>query len=725
MWMKRILAILLSIMILLMLPLNTYASDWIVMLRDADDCRMLTDIKEISFKDDGNKWSFKAESYCCWELNYFKLSLTIFINLSGTKRRLDSDYFLEVQSDGEYAYKGYFYNLKTNEVTEIGCDFEKDNSIGTISVNKNLMKLPNSTFSVSAFIFNLVERPGTYVDAVPDDQHMIPFEFTKDPPLDKIEVSQQEINLGVHKIPKRFQTSFQVMNLGINPVVANLSSSSPYLSMDFDHVTLGGYEEQKIIITLITEKLTPKVFLEKVSITSEFGNIDVTIKFELVLTPLIKLSLSRIDFGTCFNGDKKTEKIIISNQFKGRIQGTVTTYSTWVGLSIFSFTTTSEVELTVSLKALNLAAKVYDGSITIVSDGGTIGIPIHMEILDTVLFDKKEINFGKIDIESLPINSMALLITNNTDQPLLLDFTKTVDWFEIDPSPTKLSANEKKVIKVKLIPEKMKEVNQQYQGTLTIDVPFSIYQVNVKAFVSQIPPLIQWLTDVPNQQEIRDKLVMGNSWEEIVRITNQGKGVLAGSAKWEQSNSSFRLFNFKFSLQPGELHEFKIKFDASGSKPDVYKNKLLIESNGGNLVIPCSIEVLPLPDQWVIIQLFIGKTTALINDQAIKLESPPYITKGTTMVPLRFISEAFKAKTEWFSVGKGRILISLAGKEIMLDIGKPVAYINGDKLLLQAAPEIKNGRTFVPVRFIAEAFGATVEWISKDQMIRIKMKDKL
>jgi len=93
------------------------------------------------------------------------------------------------------------------------------------------------------------------------------------------------------------------------------------------------------------------------------------------------------------------------------------------------------------------------------------------------------------------------------------------------------------------------------------------------------------------------------------------------------------------------------------------------------------------------------------------------------MVPLRFISEAFQAKTEWFSVGKGRILISLSGKEIMLDIGKPVAFINGDKLLLQAAPEIKNGRTFVPVRFIAEAFGATVEWNSKEQKILIKMKE--
>jgi hypothetical protein len=89
------------------------------------------------------------------------------------------------------------------------------------------------------------------------------------------------------------------------------------------------------------------------------------------------------------------------------------------------------------------------------------------------------------------------------------------------------------------------------------------------------------------------------------------------------------------------------------------------------------------------------------------------------MVPLRFISDAFKAKIEWFSIGKGRIVLTTPSKSIQLDIGETFAFINGQKLPLQAPPEIKSGRTFVPVRFIAEGLGARIEWKAETQQITI------
>jgi hypothetical protein len=56
---------------------------------------------------------------------------------------------------------------------------------------------------------------------------------------------------------------------------------------------------------------------------------------------------------------------------------------------------------------------------------------------------------------------------------------------------------------------------------------------------------------------------------------------------------------------------------------------------------------------------------------------------------------------------------------IQLDIGKTVALINGQPKLLPVAPEIKSGRTFVPLRFIGESFGATIDWDGEVQMITI------
>jgi len=60
---------------------------------------------------------------------------------------------------------------------------------------------------------------------------------------------------------------------------------------------------------------------------------------------------------------------------------------------------------------------------------------------------------------------------------------------------------------------------------------------------------------------------------------------------------------------------------------------------------------------------------------------------------------------------------------VTLQIGSNKAQINDQELTLKAPPEIKSGRTFVPVRFIAEAFGANVNWVPARKEIQITWKD--
>lgn len=55
-------------------------------------------------------------------------------------------------------------------------------------------------------------------------------------------------------------------------------------------------------------------------------------------------------------------------------------------------------------------------------------------------------------------------------------------------------------------------------------------------------------------------------------------------------------------------------------------------------------------------------------------------------------------------------LIKVNGDSIILNVGKQTAMINGQHSYLQAAPAVVNGRTLVPIRFISEAFGAKVTW---------------
>jgi outer membrane protein assembly factor BamB len=132
-------------------------------------------------------------------------------------------------------------------------------------------------------------------------------------------------------------------------------------------------------------------------------------------------------------------------------------------------------------------------------------------------------------------------------------------------------------------------------------------------------------------------------------------------------------------------------------------------------------------EQWVtikfniipsksIVVVQIGSTRATVNGKVSTLDAPPYITQGTTMVPLRFVSEGLGFdKPEWRAEIK-TIIIHLGNERYLrLVLGYSMAIIEEpdgslSKKDLAVAPEIKNGRTFVPLRFIGEIVGATVDW---------------
>jgi hypothetical protein len=110
------------------------------------------------------------------------------------------------------------------------------------------------------------------------------------------------------------------------------------------------------------------------------------------------------------------------------------------------------------------------------------------------------------------------------------------------------------------------------------------------------------------------------------------------------------------------------------------------------------------------LKLTIDNPVVTINDEAQPaLEAPPYISRGRTFVPVRIITEAFGAKVDWEDSSK-TVTITLGEKVVVMQVGNPEALINGKKVMLDAPPEIRSGRTFVPIRFISEAFGAIVEW---------------
>lgn len=112
--------------------------------------------------------------------------------------------------------------------------------------------------------------------------------------------------------------------------------------------------------------------------------------------------------------------------------------------------------------------------------------------------------------------------------------------------------------------------------------------------------------------------------------------------------------------------------------------------------------------------------TALVNNEQKKMDVAPFIDKSSnrTLVPVRFVTEFLGGEVSWDGE-KREVTIQISGKEIKLQIGSSTAYVNGVAIKLDQPAIIKENRTFVPLRFVAETFGLIVNWDSNTRSIKI------
>ncbi|MBS3986048.1 MAG: hypothetical protein KGZ66_10675 [Selenomonadales bacterium] len=99
----------------------------------------------------------------------------------------------------------------------------------------------------------------------------------------------------------------------------------------------------------------------------------------------------------------------------------------------------------------------------------------------------------------------------------------------------------------------------------------------------------------------------------------------------------------------------------------------------------------------------------LINNAPLQFDVPPVIEQGRALVPMRAIFEALGATVHWDEATR-TVTAYRRESAIVLVIGSRTAWVNGPSRTLDVAPGIVNGRTLVPLRFVAEALGAEVTW---------------
>ncbi|WP_202080840.1 copper amine oxidase N-terminal domain-containing protein [Caldalkalibacillus salinus] len=113
------------------------------------------------------------------------------------------------------------------------------------------------------------------------------------------------------------------------------------------------------------------------------------------------------------------------------------------------------------------------------------------------------------------------------------------------------------------------------------------------------------------------------------------------------------------------------------------------------------------------------EVSIMLNDQVQVYAQDPVIVNGRTLVPMRGIFESLQADVKWDNETKSVTAVREDVK-IYLQIGDHQAMMNGHALELDTEAIIVNQTTMVPLRFVSEALGAEVEWDGEHQIVHIR-----
>ena len=102
-----------------------------------------------------------------------------------------------------------------------------------------------------------------------------------------------------------------------------------------------------------------------------------------------------------------------------------------------------------------------------------------------------------------------------------------------------------------------------------------------------------------------------------------------------------------------------------------------------------------------------------VAGEMVKFDSQPVSKNGRVLVPLRAIFEALKAEVKW-DANTQTVTAMKDGKTVTLVMNKAEAKVmdgtNSSTIKLEVPASMQNGRTYVPLRFIGEAFGNKVDF---------------
>lgn len=106
--------------------------------------------------------------------------------------------------------------------------------------------------------------------------------------------------------------------------------------------------------------------------------------------------------------------------------------------------------------------------------------------------------------------------------------------------------------------------------------------------------------------------------------------------------------------------------------------------------------------------------TIFINGKQLVTDNPPVIEDGRTLIPMRALFESLGKSVTWNNDNQ-----SISSGNILLKLNSTIAFVGDKTVTLDVPAKLINEKTYVPLRFIAESLGATVNYDKNFNRIKI------
>ncbi|MFC4598081.1 leucine-rich repeat domain-containing protein [Cohnella hongkongensis] len=180
--------------------------------------------------------------------------------------------------------------------------------------------------------------------------------------------------------------------------------------------------------------------------------------------------------------------------------------------------------------------------------------------------------------------------------------------------------------------------------------------------------------------------------------------------------------NRVWNLEPIQNHRYDFHWDTGAERYGLQLNDNYLDLSQGTptykVFNKLNADPYGILSQRKTQRLMVGNKTAYLGDRIYKITAAPFIQKGRTYVPIRFISEKLGAKVKW-SQNTKEVTIQRDGKTIRWHVGNKQVKINQQTVMSDAPLLLRNNSTFVPVRFVSEQLNTSVEYLGSKKMVII------